>query len=211
MLTRPTFAELYEVPEKIVAADVSGAENRAAYDEQGVFHSHTLISFVPWHLLQGVRNNSLKKAARYRGEKPGGPDLPIREELETTSRRFSVKYLLGVMNSRVARDFLRAHRRSNIHLYPNDWKKLPIVDISREQQQPVVELVDRILEAKRTDRTADVSALEAELDTLVARLYGTSADEIKIVEESGAGRYAKSLTTVKPITEKVHAWPAETT
>ncbi len=32
---RPTFEELYEVPEKIVAADVSGAENRAAYDVKG--------------------------------------------------------------------------------------------------------------------------------------------------------------------------------
>ena len=49
-----------------------------------------------WH---GVRNNSLKKAARYRGEKPPRPDLPKREELEATSRRFAVKYLLGVMNS----------------------------------------------------------------------------------------------------------------
>jgi hypothetical protein len=32
LLTRPTFEQLYEVPEKIVAADVSGAENRAAYE-----------------------------------------------------------------------------------------------------------------------------------------------------------------------------------
>jgi hypothetical protein len=118
-LVRPTFEALYEVPEKIVAADVSGAENRAAYDTGHVYHSHTLISFVPWHSLSGVRNNSLKKSARYRDEKPH-PDLPRREELEEISRRFAVKFLLAVMNSTVARDFLRAHRRSNIHLYPDD-------------------------------------------------------------------------------------------
>ncbi|WP_367358897.1 hypothetical protein [Syntrophus sp. (in: bacteria)] len=40
--------------------------------------------------------------------------------LEATSRRFHVKFLLAVMNSSVARDFLRANRRSNIHLYPDD-------------------------------------------------------------------------------------------
>ncbi|HEY5704122.1 MAG TPA: hypothetical protein VIS96_00945 [Terrimicrobiaceae bacterium] len=88
-----------------------------------------------------MRNNSLKKAARYRGEKPR-PDLPKREELETTSRRFAVKYLLGVMNSGTARDFLRANRRSNTDLYPEDWKKLPIPDVPAEQQQPIVQVVD---------------------------------------------------------------------
>lgn len=138
LLTRPTFEELYEVPEKLVAADVSGAENRAAYDDSQVYHSHTLISFVPWHYLHGVRNNSLKKSARYRGERPARPDLPKREELEETSRRFAVKYLLAVMNSSVARNFLRSNRRSNIHLYPDDWKKLPIPDVEPATQAPIV-------------------------------------------------------------------------
>jgi adenine-specific DNA-methyltransferase len=172
LLTRPTFEQLYEVPEKIVAADVSGAENRAAYDPGHVFHSHTLISFVPWHSLQGLRNNSLKKSARYRGERPPRPDLPKREELEATSRRFAVKYLLGVMNSSAARDFLRAHRRSNIHLYPDDWKKLPVPDVPPAQQRPVVAIVDRILAAKRADPDADIDALEAELDSKASALYG---------------------------------------
>ncbi len=185
LLTRPTFVQLYEVPEKIVAADVSGAENRAAYDEQKVFHSHTLISFVPWHSLHGVRNNSLKKAARYRGEKPPRPDLPKREELEATSRRFAVKYLLGVMNSGSARDFLRANRRSNIHLYPDDWKKLPIPDVSAAEQKPIVALVDQILSLKRANAASDISALETQIDTAVAALYGLTPEEIAMVEGGG--------------------------
>ena len=57
-------------------------------------------------------------------------NFPCREDLERNSRRFSIKYLLGVMNSTAAQDFLRAHRRGNIHLYPDDWKKLPVPDIS---------------------------------------------------------------------------------
>jgi hypothetical protein len=181
LLARPTFVQLYEVPEKIVAADVSGAENRAAYDDGKVFHSHTLISFVPWQSLHGVRNNSLKKSTRYRGEKPARPDLPKREELEATSRRFGVKYLLGVMNSDSARDFLRANRRSNIHLYPDDWKKLPIPDVPAEQQQPVVQVVDLILafhryfHARPGHRTARdtvlLEFLENLNDALVRELY----------------------------------------
>lgn len=184
LLARATFEELYEVAEKIVAADVSGAENRAAYDASQAFHSHTLISFVSWHALAGVRNNSLKKTARYRGEAPPRPDLPKREELEATSRRFAVKYLLGVMNSSTARDFLRANRRSNIHLYPDDWKKLPIPDVPMEQQKPIVAFVDKILAARRTNPNADITALEADLDARVSSLYGITPVDIGIPGKS---------------------------
>lgn len=155
---------------------------RVAYDDAQLFHNHSAWSFVPWHSLHSVRNKSLKKAARYRGEKPLRPDLPKREELEATSRRFAVKYLLGVMNSGSARDFLRANRRSNIHLYPDDWKKLPIPDVSAAEQKPIVAMVDQILALKRTNRAADISALETQLDAAVATLYGLTPEEIANVE-----------------------------
>ena len=145
------------------------------FDDLQRFTTHTSCIFVPWCALAGVRNNSLKKAARYRDETPSRPDLPIREELEATSRRFSVKYVLGVMNSSTARDFLRANRRSNIHLYPDDWKNLPIPDVSPAQQQPIVTLVNQILTAKRTNPSADISAFEARLNHAVALLYGTNS------------------------------------
>ena len=140
------------------------------------------MGFVPWHALSGVRNNSLKKAARYGGEKPPRPDLPKREELEETSRRFAVKYLLAVMNSSAARDYLRAHRRSNIHLYPDDWKKLPIPEVNSVTQIPIVNLVDRILAAKAADPAADTSALEGEIDRIVYELYGLTEEEIAVIE-----------------------------
>ena len=132
--------------------------------------------------MSGVRNNSLKKAARYRGEKPPRPDLPQREELEATSRRFAVKYLLGVMNSASAREFLRANRRSNTDLYPDDWKKLPIPDVSAAQQKPIVALVEQTLTLKRANRAADISTLETQIDAAVAALYGLTQEEIAIVE-----------------------------
>ena len=87
-----------------------------------------------------------------------------------------MKYLLGVMNSSAARDFLRAHRRSNIHLYPDDWKKLPIPDVLPEQQAPIVALVDEILTLRRANPQADIARLEAEIDRKVAELYGLVAD-----------------------------------
>ena len=177
LFRRQTFPELYAVKEKLTSVDMAaGVEKlRVVYDDQKLYHNHSAWSFIPWRSLSGVRNRSIKKQTRYSDEMPH-PNLPQREELEDTSRRFAVKFLLGVMNSTAARDFLRAHRRSNIHLYPDDWKQLPIPDVSPEQQEPIIELVDQILAAKRTDPDADVSELENEIDQIVYLLYGLTPE-----------------------------------
>ena len=175
----PRFSELFEVKEKLMSVDMgAGLEQlRVVYDNQNLYHNHSAYCFVQWHNLVGVRNRSIKQRTRYQNEKPKRPDLPLREELERTSRQFSIKFLLGVMNSTVARDFLRANRRSNIHIYPDDWKQLPIPDVSPEQQVPIVALVDKILDAKRKGLERKVARLEKKLDKEVSALYGIVNEE----------------------------------
>ena len=176
LFRRKTFPEIYEALEKVLVQRSPGPDPKCCYDDQHLHFTESTVAFVPWHAFHGVRNKSLKKAARYRGEKPPRPDLPKREELETTSRHFSVKYLLGVMNSASAREFLRSNRRSNIHLYPDDWKKLPIPDVSADQQKPIVAVVERILTLKRANPAADISSLETKLDAAVTTLYGQTPE-----------------------------------
>ena len=182
LFSRPTFPEMYEVDEKILVQRSPGPDPKACYDDSRLHFTESSVGLIPWHSLSGIRNRSIKKQTRYRNEKPRRPDLPRREELEETSARFAVKYLLGVMNSTAARDFLRANRRSNIHLYPDDWKKLPIPDVTPEQQAPMIQLVDQILDAKRANPDADVTEQEREIDRLAYQLYGLTAAEIKIIE-----------------------------
>ena len=184
LFSRPTFPEIYEVDEKILVQRSPGPDPKACYDGLRLHFTESSVGFLLWHRLAEVRNKSIKKQARYRDETPRRSDLPEREELEKTSRRFAVKFLLGVMNSTASHGFLKANRRSNIHLYPDDWKKLPIPDVSPEQQQPIIELVDQILDAKRIDLDADVSALENGIDQIVYLLYGLTHEEIAIVEEN---------------------------
>ncbi|MDP2603193.1 MAG: hypothetical protein Q8S00_11455 [Deltaproteobacteria bacterium] len=182
LFRRPTFPEIYETLEKVLVQRSPGPDPKCCYDDQHLHFTESTVAFLPWHTLHGVRNNSLKKVARYRGEKPPRPDLPKREELEETSRRFAVKYLLAVMNSSAAREFLRANRRSNIHLYPDDWKKLPIPDVDAATQAPIVALVDKILAAKRRDAHADTSEPEQKIDRHVYALYGLTLAELTIVK-----------------------------
>ena len=174
LFSRPTFPQMYEVEEKLISVDMAAGASqlRVAYDRNQLLHNHSAWSFVRWVDLRDVRNRSIKLKTRYADEKPKRPDLLRREELEETSNRFPTKYLLGVMNSSSARDFLLANRRSNLHLYPDDWAKLPIPDCAAKDQQLVVRIVDAILAAKGADIEADVGAEEKELDRVVRELYG---------------------------------------
>ena len=177
LFSRPTFPELYVVDEKLLSVDMSAGQQdraRVVFDSGQLHHNHSVWSFVPWDDLKGVTNRSIPKLARYPGEERRSK-FPHREELEKTSRRFHLKYVLGVMNSRSALEFLTANRRSNIHLYPDDWKKLPIPDVSKRQQQSVVRLVDEILAALDKHPDADVAELERRIDAVVSEHYGFRA------------------------------------
>jgi len=170
---------MYGVDEKLISADMAAGASqlRVAYDSSKLLHNHSAWSFVRWTDLRNVRNRSIKRKTRYRDEKPKRPDLPLREDLEETSSRFQIKFLLGVMNSTPARDFLLANRRSNIHLYPDDWAKLPIPDCTEAEQTEVARIVDAILMAKDSDIGADVKAEEDDLDRVVLNLYGLQAQK----------------------------------
>jgi hypothetical protein len=61
-------------------------------------------------------------------------------------------------------------------------RAIPLKPFSEEQQAPIIALVERILEAKRDDAGADVSALDMEIDEHLYRLYGLTGDEREIVE-----------------------------
>lgn len=188
MLRRQTFPELYEAKEKLTSVDMAAGVDSLTviYDDAQLFHNHSAWSFVPWHYLKGVRNRSLKKSARYSDESKPGDDLPDRRKLEALSRGFDAKYLVAVMNSKVARRYLMKHRRSNIHLFPDDWKSLPIPVISPAEQATLSALVDRILAAKRAGDAATVAALEVESDTHVFRLYGLTPEEVALIQGNAA-------------------------
>ncbi len=171
LFRRPTFPELHDAPEKLFILRVAGDDLKSCFDDQQLVTNHTTVIAVPWHSLKGVINRSIRKSARYASE-PKSDELPSREACEATSERFSTKFILACLNSTQAREFLRANRRSNTDLYPDDWKQLPIPDVPPEQQAPIVALVEKILTAKRAKPDADVSVLEAEVDRLVTALYG---------------------------------------
>ena len=62
------------------------------------------------------------------------------------------------------------------------FNELSIPDISQNQQQEIITLVDKILAAKKADSSTDTTEWEKQIDQKVYELYGLTEDEIAIVE-----------------------------
>ena len=102
-------------------------------------------------------------------------------------KNYDLKYVLAILNSNFALYWYQGNckrRGAGFDVGVGKIRDFPIAKIPREQQEPLIILVDRILEAKRTNPDADTSDLENEIDKLVYELYNLTEDEIAIVEGS---------------------------
>jgi hypothetical protein len=173
-LRRPTFKELYN-PNKLMM-NCLGTINAALDENQQFLHNHSLYCAILWQDLKGIENKSIsasvKRYSRY-----------SRGEMEISSIGIDLRYLLGVLNSKYASVLLSTLRGGDYHIYPEHLRNLPIPNISLEQQQPIIALVEQILSAKKENSSADTSVLEKEIDRLVYELYGLDDKEIKIIEK----------------------------
>jgi len=174
MFRRPTFIELHESPERLLALRMCGNTPAVAYDSSNLFSNHTVILFVPWTSLKGVINGSIRKTSKYKHQAPDG-DREIREKI---SRDYNIKYLLAIMNSSFAKRFLNKIRQSKTDIYPDEWKQLPIIPISMEEQSRFINLVDEIMSEYTkygfplpVQSARHVTQIEQEIDNMVDILY----------------------------------------
>jgi adenine-specific DNA-methyltransferase len=104
---------------------------------------------------------------------------------------YSLKFILAILNSKLIYKWLyyRGKRKGEmLELYQEPLSKIPIIkDVSKIEQQPFIDLVDKIMELKKVDshvkhENDEVRELENKIDEMVYNLYGLSEDEIKVVE-----------------------------
>lgn len=96
---------------------------------------------------------------------------------------FNLKYILALLNSKLYYFWLyhKGKRKGeNLELYQIPLSEIPIKDISLKEQEVFINLVDRIIEGKKSG--IDMRELEEEVDRLVYELYELSEEEIKIIE-----------------------------
>ncbi|MBQ3754322.1 MAG: Eco57I restriction-modification methylase domain-containing protein [Prevotella sp.] len=103
------------------------------------------------------------------------------------NEKYPIKYVLGILNSSLMDwffGFIGKVKGRVREYFNNPLSQIPIKGCSSVVQETIIKLVDKILSAKRSNPSADTSALESEIDRLVYQLYGLTDEEIKIVEQS---------------------------
>ncbi len=96
---------------------------------------------------------------------------------------FSFKYVLGLLNSKAVRFWHKKVFPEGLHIKIYQLKEIPIPTVGYAQQQPIIDLVDKILAAKKNDSLANTSVLEDKIDKLVYELYGLTDEEIAVIEQ----------------------------
>jgi hypothetical protein len=99
---------------------------------------------------------------------------------------YSLKFILALFNSKLLNYYYNNRVNESGRVFAQIkiviLKTLPIKMTTAFEQIPFIDLVDRILAAKRANPQADTSTLEREIDQLVYQSYGLAEEEIGIVE-----------------------------
>lgn len=110
--------------------------------------------------------------------------IPI---ISKTDNNQDLQYLWAILNSKLATFYHFNHSpKATKGAFPKilvqDIKEFPLPAVTESQKQTIIELVDKVLSAKKDNPQANTGAWETELDKLVYELYGLTEDEIKIIE-----------------------------
>lgn len=115
----------------------------------------------------------------------------------------NLKYILAILNSKLSEWYFNQISTSS-GMGTNRWLKykvelLPIKDKKETEQKPLIKLVDKIIEEKKSNPQTDTSELEREIDRLVYELYELTEEEIKIVEGTQPSTLKKERVLIPPI------------
>ena len=100
-----------------------------------------------------------------------------------------MKFLTAVLNSKLCNsELFRLSPKTGtgdliISVQALNPLKVPIPN--KEQERVICDVLDKIIDTKKQDPSADTSALEAEIDGSVYDLYGLTDEEVGVVEGAG--------------------------
>jgi len=113
----------------------------------------------------------------------------------STTKNITNKYLLALLNSRLINFYyeytfnMGAEFTTAVAI--ENLEKLPIKNISSNEQQPIIAVVEKIVNIasdnnyfQNQSKQLKVKEYERQIDQMVYKLYGLTQEEIEIVENS---------------------------
>ncbi len=133
IMHRPKFTELFE-NEKLLVRNISTVEGlMVVYDNQNFFVNDTLSIVIPWCKLKDVEQRGVKGS----------------DEQMYLSESTSLIYILAIINSRLINFYFKLILSSNLHVYPEAIRNLPIVILKQEKQLPFIDKAELLLSLKK--------------------------------------------------------------
>ena len=144
---------------------------------------HTKEFFeVPEKLITQRVNSSMQLLVAYDDKQNYFLDTTNVSNYKSWNKKFSLKFICGILNSRVVNYWYpKKYRMPTIGGY--ELSSIPIPSANITRQQPIIDLVDKILKAKKENPSADTFSLERQIDLLVYQLYDLTDEEIAIIEK----------------------------
>lgn len=154
------FSELFE-NEKLMFINVVSDRLRFTYDEEGLYNSHTVINCVKISHLKNATHRSARNAI-------SSSNLEI-------SSKYSLKFLLTILNSNLINWYFLNFQSEGLHFYPGHAQNLPIRKTNQESQQPFIEKADQMLSLNKelqvvTDKFIRTLERRFEIDKLSKKL-----------------------------------------
>ena len=136
---------------------------------------------VPEKLITQRVNSSMQLLVTYDNKQNYFLDTTNVSNYKTWNKHFSLKYICGVLNSKVV-NYWYPHKYRMPTIGGYELSSIPIPEASQRQQQEIIDLVDCILSMKEIDSMTDTSSLEAGINRYVYHLYGLTFDEVLIID-----------------------------
>lgn len=137
------------------------------YDDKGRFCNDSMCCIVLWKDLVNATHTSPKKL--------------ISDSKIALSKRYDLKFLQGVLNSKLIAFYVKELLHDGLHFYPEHQKSLPIPKITESNQHiadSIIALVNEILAQEMSQE------LQSRIDSLVYELYHLSEEEVRIIESA---------------------------
>jgi hypothetical protein len=175
-LYNPVFPELFE-RNSIVIRDIGGGKSiYATINDEHYYNTHTVINCLLKYEIVDIKNFNKKEIDE--------------------SKNYNLKYLLGIINSKLILFYFRTLITDFLHTVPDSVRALPVKVAKSEEQQPLINLVDKMLSLhkrlnelgdKKTDERTrieeEIKKTDREIDEFVYKLYGITEEEKRIIEE----------------------------
>jgi hypothetical protein len=125
---RPKFPELFE-NQKLFIRNISTTEGlMASYDRNGYYCNDTLSIAIQWYLLDGVNQRGVQGS----------------EQQIEISRKVSPSFIVAQLNSKLNNFYFKLILSSNLHVYPEAVRNLPLILGNEDNHDFVVQLVENL-------------------------------------------------------------------